>query len=120
MSGIFSEPRLGSRGRLNLVSGVVLSIFGGALLALAIAGQLRAQALAPPGSGAEYASWIGKRFVRRTKTYNGSESIVREADVPRPYRIFTPNRSIGDMMYDANRTNIFLDQRSIIIKVSKG
>ena len=65
-------------------------------------------------------SWIGKRFVRSTEVYDGSEPVVREVDVPRPYRIFTPTRSMGDMMYDPNRTNIFLDNKSVIVHVSKG
>jgi hypothetical protein len=71
---------------------------------------------APP----EYRGWIGKRLVRNTEIYNGPEPVVREADLPHPYRLFTPSRSMGDMMYDPERTNVFVDARSIIARVWKG
>ena len=68
----------------------------------------------------EYQSWIGKRLVRSAEAYAGPEPIVRELDLPRPYRIFTPERNVGDMMYDPRRTNIFLDANSIIVSITKG
>lgn len=82
---------------------------------------LLAQSAAPAEpTPREYQGWIGKRLVRNTEIYSGSEPTVREADLPRPYRIFTPGHSVGDMMYDPGRTNLFLDERSMIVKVSKG
>jgi hypothetical protein len=64
--------------------------------------------------------WIGRRFVPAGEYYYGSMSVVRETELPVPYRVFRPGRRIGDMSFQAERINIFLDERMIIIDVTSG
>ena len=92
-----------------------------AILALVVADHSLSQSLDSMGPQTpQYESWIGKRLVRSGELYKGTEQVIREDDIPQPYRIFSPDRSIGDMMYDLNRTNVFINSGSIIVRVTKG
>lgn len=91
------------------------------MLALALAGQPLSQPLDAMGPQApQYESWVGKPLVRSGESYRGAEQVVREDEIPRPYRIFSPDRNVGDMMYDPDRTNLFVDSNWVIVRVTKG
>lgn len=65
-------------------------------------------------------SWIGRRFVAADEDYKGEDAVVRERDLPKPYRVFRPGRRLGDLSFQPDRINIFLDDNSIIVDVTRG
>ena len=68
----------------------------------------------------DYQSWIGKRLVRINEDYSGGDPVIRESELPRPYRIFTPESNMGDMMFNPDRINIRLDANGLIVSVTIG
>lgn len=65
-------------------------------------------------------SWVGRRFVRIGEEYNGRDAVVREIEFAKPYRVFRPGQMLGDLSFDPDRLNIFLDGNSIIVDVTRG
>jgi hypothetical protein len=67
----------------------------------------------------DYRSWIGKRLVRSGEQ-SGGPDVLREEDIPDPHRIFTPTSTKGDMMYNPQRINLWIDDKMIVTAVSRG
>ncbi len=74
----------------------------------------------PADQEADPSEWVGKKLVRLGESNTGSEDAVYEAHLSQPYRIFTPEASLADSMYNPNRLNIFLDEDGIITAISWG
>lgn len=68
----------------------------------------------------DYKSWIGKRLVRANESSSSDESVIRETDLPKPYRIFSPDSPFGDMQFDPQRLNVFIDEKMMITAISFG
>jgi hypothetical protein len=68
----------------------------------------------------DYKSWIGKRLVRANEQSSGDESVVKEIDLPKPYRIFSPDSPYGDMQFDPQRLNVFIDEKMTITAIGFG
>jgi hypothetical protein len=106
-------PGLGSAARLSGAVHAAEALAGGPLVVAQSSGP------AAPAPSASQA-WLGKRFVAKTDSYQGPGPVLHETEIPPPYRIFRPDRMIGDQMYDPARTNIYLDERSVVVRVTKG
>lgn len=62
----------------------------------------------------------GKRFVPLGQEDTAKEGDVLEKNLPKPYRVFTPEAPMGDMMFDPNRLNLVLDGSGVIVAVYWG
>jgi hypothetical protein len=58
---------------------------------------------------------IGKKFAEKGKAAAGTGNTVREEDLPRGFRVITPEHGVAGIVHNPNRLNLILDANNTIV-----
>lgn len=81
----------------------------------------KAAVVPPDSSPPDFNDWQGKQFIRSGQANPGGDVVFEDTLINQGirYRVLGPN-DFGDMLFDAGRITIHLDEKDIVIAVSWG